>query len=278
MGVMAVCGAMLLAGLVAGGLWNGREFQPPPAVRELTVGEAGRRFVWYASLALFGGVLAGVSVIGGGGRLAMRLLAVTGGDGAQGRITEADEVVGEITVGGTIGFVLFNGLFVGVAAAVVYLVIRRLLPSHRFGGLAFGLGLLVVIGTTIDPLRGDNPDFDLVGPGWLAVVAFALLAVAFGLVLAGVMARLSTWLPLLSRERSVLVRYAAPAAVAAVGFSVTAALVIVGLAVVAVTRWRPIIDAVQSTRAVLIGRVVAAVVVVAAIPNAVATLADIAAR
>ena len=31
---------------------------------------------------------------GAGGRLVMRLLAVTAGDGAQGRITEADQVVG----------------------------------------------------------------------------------------------------------------------------------------------------------------------------------------
>ena len=70
----------------------------------------------------------------------MRLLAVTAGDEAQGRITEAEEIVGEITVDGTIGFIVFNGIVGGVLAAAIYLVIRRLLPPRWLGGLAFGAG------------------------------------------------------------------------------------------------------------------------------------------
>ena len=38
----------------------------------------------------------------------MRLLAVTAGDAAQGRITEADQLVGAISVDGTMGFVIFR--------------------------------------------------------------------------------------------------------------------------------------------------------------------------
>ena len=41
-------------------------------------------------------------------RLIMRLLAVTAGDDAQGRLTEADEVVGEIDLGGTVALVLLR--------------------------------------------------------------------------------------------------------------------------------------------------------------------------
>jgi hypothetical protein len=67
-----------------------------------------------------------------------------------------------------------------VVAAALYLVLRRLLPAGRLGGVVFGVGLLVVFGTTVDPLRRDNPDFDIVGPGWLSVLVFASLAVAFG--------------------------------------------------------------------------------------------------
>ena len=84
MAVMAVCGALLLAGLAAGVMWHGRTFCAPAVEGELSAGEAARRFVWYSSLALLAGVGAGISVIGAGGRLAMRLLAVTGGREAQG--------------------------------------------------------------------------------------------------------------------------------------------------------------------------------------------------
>lgn len=43
----------------------------------------------------------------------MRLLAATAGDAAQGRRTEAEEIVGRITTGGSIGFIVFTGLFFG---------------------------------------------------------------------------------------------------------------------------------------------------------------------
>lgn len=275
---MVVCGALLLAGLAAGVLWSSRPFCPPAGDSELSAGEVARRFVWYASLALVTGVTAGLTVIGGGGRLAMRLLAVTAGQEAQGRVTEADEVVGRITTGGTIGFVTFIGILGGLAGAALYLLLRRLLPPGRLGGVAFGVGLLVVLGTTVDPLRKDNPDFDIVGPGWLAVVVFTALALAFGITVAGVSARLSAWLPLPSTERRVLVRYALPAVFAAIAFSVTAVLIVVCLVVMAVTRWRPVVDAVTSTRAVLVERVVAVAIVAVALPNAVASIVDIAGR
>jgi hypothetical protein len=275
---MAACGALLLVGLAAGALWSGRSFCAPTAEGDLSAVEVARRFVWYASLALVSGVTAGITVIGAGGRLAMRLLAVTGGDEAQGRITEAEEVVGEISVDGTIGFILFNGIFGGVASAVLYLLVRRFLPHGWIGGVAFGLGLLMVLGTTIDPLRDENPDFDIVGPGWLSVAVFTALAVAFGITVAAVTTRLSAWLPLLSTDRRVLVRYAVPAAVAVVGFSVTAALVVVGAAVVLVTRWHRLVDAMRSRRTVLVGRVVLCGLLLVALPNALTTVVDIASR
>ena len=276
--VMAVCGALLIAGLSAGWVWSGRPFCAPPDETAPSAGEVARRLVWYAALALVAGVLAGVTLIGAGGRLAMRLLAVTASDDAQGRITEADEVVGEITVDGTIGFILFNGIVGGVLAAALYLLVRRLLPSGRLAGLSFGLGLLVVLGTTIDPLRDDNPDFDIVGPGWLSVVVFAALALAFGLALTGITARLSAWLPLPSTDRRTLVRYIGPAVVALLAYPLTIVLAVVGAVVVAATRWRALLATVRSPRAVLVGRVVAVSVVLVALPQALTSIADIAGR
>ena len=275
---MLLCAAFLLAAVAAATAWGRRPFSPPPPPDELTPVEVVRRFVWYASLLIVGGVTAGIPVIGGGGRLAMRLLAFTAGTDAQGRVTEADEVVGTITLGGTLSFAVFNGIFGGLAAAALYLLARRFLPAGRLGGAAFGLALLVVLGTVVDPLRRDNPDFDIVGPGWLAVLVFVALALVFGVVLAAFMARLSEWLPLPSTDRRVLVRYALPAVIAAVAFSASIMLAVLCLAVVAVTRWNAVPDAVRSHRWVLAGRVVLSVLVALALPGAVGSMVDIAGR
>ena len=163
---------------------------------------------------------------------------------------------------------IFNGLFLGIAGAALYLLTRRLLPAGLIGGMVFGAGLLVLLGTTLEPLRDDNPDFDLVGPGWLAVLVFSGLALAYGIALAVFTARLSGWLPLLSTAPRVLVRYAWPAVVAIAGTVVTAALAATGVAVVAATRWDRLLCLVRSPRAVLIGRVVLGAAVLAALPGA----------
>lgn len=273
---MVACGVLLLLGLAAGVWWSSPPFSAPDRTSELTAAEVARRCVWYASVALTTGVLAGVTVIGAGGRLAMRLIAVTAGDAAQGRTTEAKEVVGQITVDGTIGFVLFTGIFGGVIAATLFLLVRRFLPAGRLGGVAFGLGLLVVLGTTVDPLRKQNPDFDIVGPGLVAVLVFTALAVGLGLAIEGLTARVSTWLPLLSTERRVLVRYAAPAALALLAFPVNAVLALVCLVVVLVTRWRPLVSAVRSHRWIIGGRVLVSGLVLVSLPNALSSVLDIA--
>ena len=278
MAIMVVCSALLAAGLAMAAGWRGSAFTPPPGAADLTAEETARRFAWYAALALAGGVIAGVLVIGAGGRLAMRLLAVTAGDGAQGQLTEADEIVGRISVDGTIGFILFNGIFGGIVFSGPYLIMRRFLPPGPLGGAAYGLGLLVVLGTTLDPLRPENPDFDIVGPGWMAVAVFSALAVVFGVTLAAVMARLSQWLPLIAPKRRVLVRYLGPAAVSALAFPVTAVLAITCIVTMIATRFRPLVDAVRSRHWVLGARVVTLALVAVTLPHTVSSLIDIAAR
>jgi hypothetical protein len=278
MAIMVVCGVVLAAGLLAGVRWSTRPFEAPPAAVDLGVVDVLRRYVWYVSIAMLAGVGAGVSVIGAGGRLAMRLLAVTAGEAAQGRTTEADEIVGRITVEGTIGFVVFTGILGGVAGAAVYLAVRRFLPAGRAGGVAYGLALLAVFGATLDPLRQENPDFDIVGPGWLSVLVFTALAVGFGLAVAGIAGRLSAWLPLPLGERRVLVRYAPVAVVAAVLFAVTAIAAVVGAVVVLVSRSRPLMSAVRSRRWVVAGRVLTVLVVLVSLPALVTSALDIAGR
>lgn len=278
MGIVAICAALLVGAVVLGVTWAAVPFASPAPDLAPSAAEVARRYAWYVSLALLAGLLAGVAVIGAGGRLAMRLLAVTGGDDAQGRITEAEEVVGQVSAGGTLAFVLFTGIFGGCALALVYVSVRRLLPSGVPGGVLFGLVLLVVLGTRADPLRRDNPDFDIVGPGWLAVLVFSLLAVAFGVALAGVVSRLSRWLPAPALRGGVLARYAVPALLALVSVLVLPVLLAVGLATVLATRWPGVVAAVRSPRVLLVGRIALAAVVLVCLPGTLATLADLASR
>ena len=93
-------------------------------------------------------------------------------------------MVGRISAGGTIDFIVFAALFFGPASGVIYLLIRRWLPTGRLGGSTYGALLLVVAATRIDPLRSDNPDFDIVGPGWVAVVVFGALVLVHGMLVA----------------------------------------------------------------------------------------------
>jgi hypothetical protein len=74
--------------------------------------------------------------------------------------------------------------FGGQVTGVLYLLVRRWLPTGRAAGLTYGALLLVVAGTRLDPLRPGNPDFDLVGPGWVSVAAFATLVVFHGVLVA----------------------------------------------------------------------------------------------
>jgi hypothetical protein len=137
-----------------------------------------------------GGVTAGVLVLGMGGRLMMRILAATSPDGVQGRITDADEVVGEVTLGGTLGLVLFAGVFGGVLGALLFGLLRAWLPERSLvaGGVAgaIGAGVAARMSGLVDP---DNHDFAILEPVWLAVLLGIGLIVTFALLGAVLMDR-----------------------------------------------------------------------------------------
>src|SRR6266542_2828624 len=138
MWVILVCAALVLAGLAAVVGWGSLPVEPPPAPARPAADPTEpppaslvvRRYLWYLAVAVASGAAAGILAAGAGGRLVMRLLAVTAGADAQGRITEAEEIVGRITVDGTLGFVVFTGLFFGTVSAAGYLLLRRWSPSR----------------------------------------------------------------------------------------------------------------------------------------------------
>jgi hypothetical protein len=285
MWVIVGCTLLVLAGLVAAVRWGGLAVQPPPSpapeAAELAdrppVGLVARRYLWYLTVAVASGVGAGLLAAGAGGRLVMRLLAVTAGPTAQGRVTEAEEVVGRISVDGTLGFVVFTGLFVGLATGVLYLLVRRWLPAGRTGGLAYGALLLVVAGTRLDPLRPGNPDFDLVGPGWVSVAAFATLVVFQGVLVAALAARVSRAVPLLGTGPRAIVAHAPLLLLLPLGSAVLL-VAIVGVMVALASQVPAVVAAWRERRLVTVGRVALAVVAVVALPGFAAAVVDLLGR
>jgi hypothetical protein len=286
MWVIVGCIVLVLAGLAAVVRWGGLAVEPPPTPAGVDstdpppVGLVARRYLWYLAVTAAAGAAAGILAAGAGGRLVMRLLAVTAGAGAQGRITEAEEIVGRISVGGTIGFVLFTGLFFGLPSAAGYLLLRRWLPAGRAGGLAYGALLLVVAGTRLEPLRRANPDFDLVGPGWVAVAAFAALVVFHGMLVAALAGRLSRAVPLLAARPGAIAAHAPLLLLLLVRGPVGGfLLVLVGVVVVLVTRIPRVVAAWRARRlVVMVGRVALAVAALVAFPGFASAVVDILGR
>jgi hypothetical protein len=206
----------------------------------------------------------------------MRLLAATAGPGAQGRKTEADEIVGRISVGGTIGIFIFIGLFAGFVSVLAFIVVRRWLPGGRLAGVALGVVLLVVLGSRIEPLRTNNPDFDLVGPPWVAIAVFSVMALIQGMAVVAIAGRVSRSLPLPGAQVRTWLPHAilvllVPSGIGPVG------VIVVGLVAVALSRTRAR-EVLRSRRALVAGRVLLAGATLAAAPEFTSAMANIAGR
>jgi hypothetical protein len=284
MWVIVGCIVLVVVGLLAIVRWGGLAVQPPAAPADDDTVPADRppvslvvrRYLWYLTLAISAGVGAGILAAGAGGRLAMRLLAVTAGPTAQGRITEADQVVGRISAEGTLGFIVFTGLFFGAASGAAYLLLRRWLPGGRTGGVAFGALLLILAGTRLEPLRPGNPDFDLVGPGWVSVAAFAALVLFHGMLLAALAGRLSRAVPLLALTPRAIIAHV-PLLLLALG-SVALVAAIVGVAVVSASQVPAVAGVWRDRRLVTAGRVILSLVALAALPSFARAITDILGR
>jgi hypothetical protein len=186
MAVIAMCVVLVVIGAAMVVRWGG-----------VSYGEARPDDSYWLHFftALAAGLAAGAFAAGPGSRLVMRLLAVTSPE-AKGRITDAEAIVGRITLideraGGTLAFILFIGPGAGLVSGALYALVRPLLPPRRADGVLLGVLLLVLAGTRIEPLRASNPDFQIVGPGWLAVLGFTALALFQGMLVVALGRRLS---------------------------------------------------------------------------------------
>jgi hypothetical protein len=139
------------------------------------------------------GLTVGIVVGGLGGRVAMRLIALLIPD-STGSFTENDNRIGDITLGGSLGLIIFAGLFVGVFVAVIWVVVSPWLPrSHGLRviaaiPLAIGLGAFGVV-------QGSNRDFLVLGYDPIVVVVLLCLVGLVGASMAIVDAWLDRRLP-----------------------------------------------------------------------------------
>jgi len=182
--------------------------------------------------------------------------------------------VGRISAGGTAGFVIFTALFLGTATGAAYLLVRRWLPAGRAGGLVYGVLLLLLGGTRLEPLREGNLDFDLVGPGWVSVATFSALVLFHGMLVAALAGRASRAVPLLGRDPRAIAAHA-PLLLLAPLAPVVAILVVVGALVVLATRARPVVAAWHARRLVPAGQLVLALAALAALPGFVSAVTGI---
>jgi hypothetical protein len=188
--VIAGCLALVAVGVVIVVRWGGGAPEAAVAVADAPTPQ--RRLVRvarYGAAMALAGLGAGALAAGAGGRVAMRLLALTSPAG-RGNLTENGAVIGHVTVGGTIGFIVFVGLLSGLMTGALYALMYPVLPRGRVGGLVLGATLLVLVGSQVEPLRSDNFDFRLVGPDALSVSLFVALALFQGMLVVALAGRL----------------------------------------------------------------------------------------
>ncbi len=181
--------AFALAAIVR---WHGIPTRSTPIVvpdgarvRNVAFATAG----WSISAVLAAGAVAGLTVAGLYGRLVMRIAAAVSEPEVQGRLTDAEEVVGEITLGGTVAFVIFVGLFGGIVASGLYLLTRPWLPASALAsGAMVGIVVLGLLGPG-DPLDVDNVDFALLSYDALVVAMIIAGSLLFGLTFSVLAAR-----------------------------------------------------------------------------------------
>lgn len=141
---------------------------------------------------MLSGIPAGLVAGGAGTRLAMRIVALTAASADQGKLTEAEAVVGEITFGGTL-FLLIAGSFAGIAGAVLYAALRPWLRrAGIWRGLLFGLFLAATPGFGL--INGAGDDFARFGYPALNIAMFGSLFVLFGLLVAPLFDTVYAWL------------------------------------------------------------------------------------
>jgi hypothetical protein len=106
---------------------------------------------------------------------------------AAGRFTENGNRIGEFTIGGTIGLILFGGLFGGLVAGAVWVLVKQWVPGNP---AAVGVGAAAIGGFAL--IEADNPDFAILTGPAIDLILLLLLLFLFGVFLVWVDTRLES--------------------------------------------------------------------------------------
>lgn len=180
-GITIGCAAAMVAAAILAVRLRHTRRTPSPLSGSEPFGERLAVTVSRAGGMLIGAYLGGLLTIGAGGRLMMRILAATSSDDVQGLRTEADEIVGNVSVGGSIFLIVTVGIGAAVVGLAFFSMFRRWLPDRSLTaglvGVAIGAGLLV---RPAGLLSSANSDFTLLAPVGLAVALCLAMLVLFG--------------------------------------------------------------------------------------------------
>ncbi len=139
-----------------------------------------QRAVRQAAIGAIAGILVGMLVLGGVGRVFMRIAAMLSDAQSQGVLTENGNAVGDITLGGTLGLMIFAAAPFGLIAGVAVMAVRPWLPATgpmRYlatGAIGFAVaGPIVLEG-------GENGDYQRFGILGLNICLFTTLPFLFG--------------------------------------------------------------------------------------------------
>ncbi len=129
------------------------------------------------------GIVVGVLVAGLGGRLVMRLATILHED-AVGLRTENGELIGAITLNGTLALMTFGGLGMGLLAGVIWVIASPWIPGRGIRR-AFVTALAAVALGTPPLIQRTNSDFFILDhdPVVVALLIGLVAAVGFSLAL-----------------------------------------------------------------------------------------------
>lgn len=123
------------------------------------------------------GIIVGLLVAGLGGRLVMRLAAILHDDAA-GKFTENGEVIGHITLNGTLALMVFGGLGMGLLAGTIWVIVGPWIPGRGLARALLTAAAAIALGTP-SLIQRTNSDFLVLRHDPLVVV---LLVGLVGLV------------------------------------------------------------------------------------------------
>ncbi len=123
------------------------------------------------------GIIVGILVAGLGGRLVMRLATILHED-TVGQTTEAGEIIGRITLNGTLALMTFSGLGMGLVAGTIWVIVSPWVPWRGLTRALVTAVAAIAIGTP-SLVQYTNFDFLILGHDPIVV---AMLVGLVGLV------------------------------------------------------------------------------------------------